>query len=52
MPNIIKSRDQLNRLNVESFDTTTGGTTAATALNIQCGTTGANVLVNVNGFRA
>jgi hypothetical protein len=27
-------------------------TTAATALNINCGTTGANVLVNVNGFRA
>ena len=27
-------------------------TTAATALNINCGTTGANVLVNASGFRA
>lgn len=27
-------------------------TTAATALNINCGTTGANVLVNAGGFRA
>lgn len=27
-------------------------TTAATALNINCGTTGANVLTNISGFRA
>ena len=27
-------------------------TTAATALNINCGTTGANILVNASGFRA
>jgi hypothetical protein len=49
MPNIIKSRDQLNRLNVESFDTTTGGPLAPTPVYAERMATS---IVGSNGFEA